>query len=158
MTVFKNIKQHPRYELEYQLVDLLLKEEPVFETPRHRVQILNGRYVLLLKCTMDAWHNGECYTTIGENGQLRADTWNYLESFDTLSELVASIDGSPSVDTDNGHNTRYELGDFLLIDSNGVVQAVSGNSDFWDDPENLPRVNPNRAYTIVKVVEVQIVA
>ena len=62
-----------------------------------------------------------------------------------------------SVDTDNGHNPRYELGDFLLIDSSGVVQAVSGNSDFWDDPENLPRVNPNRAYTIVKVVEVQIV-
>ena len=88
MTAFKNIKQHPRYELEYQLVDLLLKEEPVFETPRHRVQILNDRYVLLLKGIMDAWHNGECYTSKGP-------IWSYLESFDTLSELVTSIDGSP---------------------------------------------------------------
>jgi hypothetical protein len=86
-----DIKQHPRYKLEYQLVDLLLKEEPVFETPRHRVQILNGRYVLLLKGIMDAWHNGECYTSKGK-------IWNYLESFDTLSELVTSIDGSDARD------------------------------------------------------------
>ena len=52
---------------------------------------------------------------------------------------------------------NYDPGDFLLIDSAGIVQAVSGNSDFWDDPENLPKVNPNRDYCIVKVMEVQTV-
>ena len=29
-------------------------------------------------------------------------------------------------------DTDYEPGDFLLIDKDGVIQAVSGNTDFWD--------------------------
>ena len=53
------------------------------------------------------------------------------------------------------YERNYDPGDFLLIDKDGQVQAVSGNSDFWDDPENLPPVNPNRAFCIVKVLEVQ---
>jgi len=55
------------------------------------------------------------------------------------------------------HERNYDPGDFLLIDKDGQVQAVSGNSDFWDDPENPPKVNPNRDYCIVKVMEVQTV-
>ena len=54
-------------------------------------------------------------------------------------------------------DTDYDPGDFLLMDNNGIVQAVSGNSDFWDDPWNLPPVNPNRAFTIVKVLVTQTV-
>ena len=28
---------------------------------------------------------------------------------------------------------EYELDDYILIDSHGEIQAVSGNSDFWED-------------------------
>ena len=55
------------------------------------------------------------------------------------------------------HEMDYEPGDFLLIDKEGVIQAVSGNTDFWDDDENPPAVNPNRNYTIVKVLVTQVV-
>ena len=49
----------------------------------------------------------------------------------------------------------YDPGDFLLIDKDGQIVAVSGNSDFWDMEEALPPVNPNGNYLIVKVVVVQ---
>ena len=38
---------------------------------------------------------------------------------------------------------NYDPGDYLLIDKDGQVQAVSGNSDFWDDPENPPNAAPD---------------
>ena len=55
-------------------------------------------------------------------------------------------------------DTDYDPGDFLLIDKDGVIQAVSGNSDFWDGDElvNEP-VDPNGDYTIVKVLVTQVV-
>ena len=59
--------------------------------------------------------------------------------------------------TERQHDTDYEPGDYLLLDKHGVIQGVSGNSDFWDDNESMPAVNPNRNWTIVKVLETQIV-
>ena len=41
----------------------------------------------------------------------------------------------------------YETDDYILIDRNGEIQAVSGNSDFWEDG-----VVPRRDYIALKVV------
>jgi hypothetical protein len=50
----------------------------------------------------------------------------------------------------------YDTGDYLLLDKHGTVQAVSGNSDFWDgDISTMPPVNPNGVYAIVKVMVIQ---
>jgi hypothetical protein len=49
----------------------------------------------------------------------------------------------------------YDLDDYILIDQKGRVQGVSGNTDFWDMVESMPRVNPNGTYTIAKVVVTQ---
>ena len=55
----------------------------------------------------------------------------------------------------------YDLDDYLLIDQKGRVQAVSGNTCFWDwEPgyiRQMPPVNPNGTYTIAKVVVQQTV-
>lgn len=49
----------------------------------------------------------------------------------------------------------YEVGDYLLVDANGQVQAVSGNTDFWDMPhEGLSVQEFADQYVIVLVVEV----
>jgi hypothetical protein len=42
---------------------------------------------------------------------------------------------------------EYELDDYILIDTNGEIQAVSGNSDFWEDG-----VVPRKDYIALKVV------
>jgi hypothetical protein len=42
---------------------------------------------------------------------------------------------------------NFELEDYILIDSRGEIQAVSGNSDFWEDG-----VVPRRDYIALKVV------
>lgn len=42
---------------------------------------------------------------------------------------------------------EYELDDYILIDTNGEIQAVSGNSDFWDDG-----TVPRKDYIALKVV------
>ena len=41
----------------------------------------------------------------------------------------------------------YEVNDYILVDTNGEIQAVSGNSDFWEDG-----VVPRRDYIALKVV------
>ena len=51
----------------------------------------------------------------------------------------------------------YDINDYILIDQKGRVQGVSGNTDFWDMAESMPRVNPNGTYTIAKVVVQQTV-
>jgi hypothetical protein len=48
--------------------------------------------------------------------------------------------------------STYEPGDYLLLDANGIVQAVSGNSDFWDDDEAMPTITQDETHTIVKVM------
>jgi hypothetical protein len=53
-------------------------------------------------------------------------------------------------------DTDYDPGDFLLIDKDGVIQAVSGNSDFWDDDDGTP-MHPMLSFTIVKVMVTQVV-
>ena len=49
-------------------------------------------------------------------------------------------------------DTDYEPGDFLLIDKDGAIQAVSGNTDFWDCDETMPEVSTQDPFTIVKVM------
>ena len=59
----------------------------------------------------------------------------------------------------------YDPGDFLLIDTDGQIVAVSGNSDFDDEEdydderdeevENLVQATLEHPYLIVKVLEVQ---
>ena len=44
-------------------------------------------------------------------------------------------------------NGEYEQDDYILIDSHGEIQAVSGNSDFWEDG-----TVPRRDYIALKVV------
>ena len=51
-------------------------------------------------------------------------------------------------------NHNYWPGDYLLVNKFGHVKAVSGNSDFWDLGE-MPPVNPNGPYVIVKLVELK---
>ena len=48
---------------------------------------------------------------------------------------------------------NYEEGDFILFNSKGEDVAVSGNSDFWDFPHDMPPVNPNGKYLIIEVIE-----
>ena len=48
---------------------------------------------------------------------------------------------------------NYEEGDFILFNSKGEVVAVSGNSEFWDLPQDMPPVNPNGKYLIIEVIE-----
>ena len=55
------------------------------------------------------------------------------------------------------HEMDYEPGDFLLIDKHGQIQGVSGNSEFWEDEETMPPVNPNGNFIIVKVLITQTV-
>jgi hypothetical protein len=43
-------------------------------------------------------------------------------------------------------------GDYLLIDETGQIQAVSGNSEFWDLDETMPSIQPTDQYVIVKVI------
>jgi hypothetical protein len=50
---------------------------------------------------------------------------------------------------------EYIPGDFILIDKHNTIQGVSGNTDFWDQEESMPAVNPNRTYLIAKVMVVQ---
>jgi hypothetical protein len=47
----------------------------------------------------------------------------------------------------------YEVDDYLLVDGEGQVQAVSGNSEFFDIPIAAPNL-PSGEYYIVKVEEV----
>ena len=42
----------------------------------------------------------------------------------------------------------YEPGDYILVDTNGEIQAVSGNSDFWEHG-----VVPAKEYVALQVVE-----
>ena len=42
---------------------------------------------------------------------------------------------------------NYELDDYILVDTRGEIQAVSGNSDFWEDG-----TVPRRNYIALKVV------
>ena len=52
----------------------------------------------------------------------------------------------------------YDPGDFLLIDKDGQIVAVSGNSEFDDlEEEEDNRLGPtlDHPYLIVKVLEVQ---
>ena len=60
----------------------------------------------------------------------------------------------------------YEPGDYLLIvesihnygtgnpswTSHEII-AVSGNADFWEDPDNLPKIQADQDYLIVEVKE-----
>ena len=46
----------------------------------------------------------------------------------------------------------YDSGDYLLLDGRGNVQAVSGNTDFWDCEGATPTISKDEAHTIVKVV------
>jgi hypothetical protein len=46
--------------------------------------------------------------------------------------------------------TGYEVGDYLLLDPEGEIQAVSGNSDFWDEP-GCP-IPEDEEFTIVKII------
>jgi len=57
---------------------------------------------------------------------------------------------------DNGERfLDYEYDDYLLIDENNRIQAVSGNSDFWDEEQTLPSLGEvEDEYTIVKVIRV----
>jgi len=49
----------------------------------------------------------------------------------------------------------YEYGDYLLIDENNRIQAVSGNSDFWDAEQTRVSLGEvEDEYTIVKVIRV----
>jgi len=50
----------------------------------------------------------------------------------------------------------YDPGDFLLIDKDGQIAAVSGNSDFEDgDDDERETLDLDHPYLIVKVLEVQ---
>ena len=52
----------------------------------------------------------------------------------------------------------YDPGDFLLIDKDGQIVAVSGNSEFDDlEDEESNNIGPtlDHPYLIVKVLEVQ---
>ena len=42
----------------------------------------------------------------------------------------------------------YEVDDYILVDANGEIQAVSGNSDFWEDG-----VVPRKDYIAIQVVQ-----
>ena len=42
---------------------------------------------------------------------------------------------------------NYELEDYILVDSRGEIQAVSGNSDFWEDG-----TVPRKDYIALKVI------
>ena len=48
----------------------------------------------------------------------------------------------------------YEEGDYLLVDENNQVQAVSGNSDFWDNSSGPSVHEYGDEYAIVMVVRV----
>jgi hypothetical protein len=41
---------------------------------------------------------------------------------------------------------NYERDDYILVDKNGEIQAVSGNSDFWENG-----VVPRKDYIVLKV-------
>lgn len=56
---------------------------------------------------------------------------------------------------------NYEQGDYLLIvesihnsgwTSHEII-AVSGNTDFWEDPDYLPKIQAGQDYLIVEVKE-----
>ena len=49
----------------------------------------------------------------------------------------------------------YVPGDYILLDKHDTVVGVSGNTDFWDEEETMPAMNPNRTYLIAKVIIVQ---
>jgi hypothetical protein len=50
----------------------------------------------------------------------------------------------------------YDPGDFLFIDKDGQIVAVSGNSDFEDgDDDERETLDLDHPYLIVKVLEVQ---
>lgn len=47
----------------------------------------------------------------------------------------------------------YSLGDYLLINAQGEIEAVSGNTDFWDGPvETWPNVSEFGAFVIARVI------
>ena len=58
----------------------------------------------------------------------------------------------------HGRHIYYDPGDFLLIDKDGQIVAVSGNSEFDDlegDEDSSVGPKLNQPYLIVKVLEVQ---
>ena len=47
---------------------------------------------------------------------------------------------------------RLDEGDYILIGPEGEVEAISGNADFWDVPDAVPREMD--AYIILQVTQV----
>jgi hypothetical protein len=90
-------------------------------------EVLAGDYVL------DCWHLAH---------DLKRHAQEVLAESQTRKE-----DRTPEV---------YDINDYLLIDQQGKVQGVSGNTDFWDcEPgyeSQMPPVNPSGTYTVAKVV------
>ena len=74
----------------------------------------------------------------------------------TLDEVRQAQKAQEKAGKDNTERfIDYERDDYLLIDENNQIQAVSGNSDFWDEEQTLPTFGEvEGTYAIVKVVRV----
>ena len=67
-----------------------------------------------------------------------------------VRQSYVTLPGERLIDESIYHQIKegnYETGDYLLIDTNGEIQAVSGNSDFWEDG-----VVPRKDYIAIQVV------
>jgi len=92
---------------------------------------------------------------IGEDGIL--DMGRKLAQ---VREAQKQAEAEPEPKETVDYFSDYEYGDYLLVDRFNRVQAVSGNSDFWDeakDTDFLPGPSLNEygdEYTIVKVIRI----
>jgi hypothetical protein len=81
----------------------------------------------------------------------------------TLDEVRQAQKAQEKAGKDNTERfIDYEAGDYLLIDENNQIQGVSGNSEFWDIPDegkgsDVEQTVDQEAdcYTIIKVIKVQ---
>tara|TARA_Y100000310_G_scaffold245767_1_gene250786 strand:+ start:53 stop:451 length:399 start_codon:yes stop_codon:yes gene_type:complete len=112
-------------------------------------------YVMVAAAIADLYQDTDCPTiwdTLAKFGAIFA-TDN--PRFDVARFRTAALKFTGEQTGVYDHATPpYERGDFLLMDSAGHIQAVSGNSDFWDDNTTAPGINESDYHMIVKVLEV----
>ena len=112
-------------------------------------------YVMVATAIADLYRDTDCPTIWDTVAKFQNIFATDNPRFDIARFRTAALEYTGEQAGVYDHNTPpYEQGDFLLMDAFGHIQAVSGNSDFWDDNTRAPVMNESDVHMIVKVLEV----
>ena len=96
-------------------------------------------------------NEGDYHSQDGDLDDYLSAIESFLEQAKGLFTELPTLPSAPLMEVD----------DHLLIDSRGVVRAISGNSDFWDmegEPTLSCNLDPSDAYVVAVVTEVHVEA